>query len=155
MKKILPVIIIAIILTGTGAFFGGFKYADSKNAGALFPREGAPNFAGMTSTERQQRMTQGGLAGSRMSDGNQSKGIIGGEIIAKDDQSITIKLHDGGSKIVFFSDSAEISKFEKGSAGDLQTGKIVMIGGKTNGDGSVTAQTIQINPEMPVQPPEL
>ena len=149
MKKILPIIVIAVIVAG-GTFFGGMKYAESKNAGKFLSRAGAQNFANMTPEERQQRM---GQAGGRMTNGGQLGGMITGEILSKDEQSLTVKLRDGGSKIIFFSDSAEISKFEKGSAEDLQTGKTVVINGKANDDGSVTAQTIQIRPEMPIQPP--
>ena len=74
--------------------------------------------------------------------------MVSGDIISKDAMSITVKLRDGGSKIVFFSDTTEISRFASGSASDLLVGKSVMVNGKTNDDGSVTAQSIQLRPAV-------
>ena len=72
--------------------------------------------------------------------------FLAGEVIAKDATSITVKMRDGSSKIVFYSETTEFSKFVSGVSTDLGVGKMVMIGGKTNSDGSITAQTIQIRP---------
>lgn len=69
-----------------------------------------------------------------------------GQIIAKDDKSITIKSNDGSSKIVFFSDSTTIGKTTQGSATDLNNEENVMVNGQANPDGSITAQSIQIRP---------
>jgi hypothetical protein len=71
-------------------------------------------------------------------------GLAAGEIIAKDDASVTVKLRDGGTKIVFVSDKTEIGKAVVGSAADLEVGKTVMATGMPNADGSLTAQNIQL-----------
>ena len=129
-KKLLP-IILAIIVVGAGAFYGGMKYQESKIV-----------------KERQQTFQQFGAnatGGSRVS-GRTNSNMLGGEIIAKDDKSITIKLSDGGSKIVFFSDSTKITKSAEGSMNDLEISKTVFVGGKQNADGSFTAETIQLSP---------
>lgn len=71
--------IILVIVIGVGAFVGGIKYQQNKRP--TFNRQNVPN-------NRQ--------AGFRP---------INGEIIASTDKSITVKLTDGGSKIILFSNS--------------------------------------------------
>lgn len=134
MKKILPLIIIVILVVGAGSFYGGMKYAQSKKS----TNGGSSNF-------------RTGLGGGFNRTGNRQAGtgFATGEIIAKDDKSITIKLRDGGSKIIFYSDSTEIGKFVNGASNDLEVGKTVMVNGKTNQDGSITAQSLQIRPITP------
>lgn len=85
---------------------------------------------------------QGATGNSRGASG----GMATGEIIAKDEKSITIKLGDGGSKIVFYSTSTRVKKTIDGAATDLEIGKQVVISGSANQDGSITAQTIQMRP---------
>ena len=134
IKKLLPIIVI-IILVGVGAFYGGMKYDQSKSAANL-----SANF--------QNRQMAGSGTGSRNGTfGNRAgSGFVTGEIIAKDDKSITVKLQDGGSKIIFYSDSTEIGKFASGTQNDLEVGKIIIVNGKVNLDGSITAQSIQLRP---------
>ena len=71
---------------------------------------------------------------------------INGEIISSDETSVTIKLQDGSSKIVLLSDSTSINKAESGSKEDLKEGEKVLVLGNSNSDGSVSAQSIQLNP---------
>lgn len=71
---------------------------------------------------------------------------VAGEIIKSDDTSITVKLNDGGSKIIMLSSSTRINMAAQGSKADLTTGTQVAIFGSENPDGSVTAQNVQINP---------
>jgi len=70
--------------------------------------------------------------------------MIAGEIIAKDDSSMTIKLNDGGSKIVLISGSTKTTKQADATADDLAVGTKVSVLGTTNSDGSVSAQSVQI-----------
>jgi hypothetical protein len=133
MNKIYFIIIIAVLILGIGggSFYGGMVFEKSSNKRFNFEGMGVPNgFGGANNTGKQQ--------------GNGSAG----EIISKDEQSITIKLTDGGSKIVFVSDSAEISKYASGSIADLAVGENVMVQGTANSDGSITAKTIQIRPAV-------
>ncbi|MDP3762492.1 MAG: hypothetical protein Q8Q97_00270 [bacterium] len=134
MNKLITIVIATAVVAGGGAFYGGMKYAQSK----------AP-----------QRLQQlGANAGARLPDGQGFRGGSGGnrngggftagEIISKDDKSVTVKLQDGGSKIVFFSDSTEVVKSVSGSSGDFEVGKNIVVNGTANSDGSITAQSIQL-----------
>ncbi|MDO8743108.1 MAG: hypothetical protein Q7J30_00920 [Candidatus Azambacteria bacterium] len=140
-KQIITIIAVAAIF-GAGSFYGGIKYNQGKS---LSSGRGAAAFANLSPEERQARMQQfgGGAGGAR---GAQGGGFISGEIIVSDGKSITVKLSNGGSKIIFFSDGAEIGKFVAGTTSDLAIGKAVSVTGKTNSDGSITAQSIQIRP---------
>jgi hypothetical protein len=71
-------------------------------------------------------------------------GMINGEILSKDDTSITLKLKDGGSKIVFYTDKTTVAKTLDGILSDLVVGKQINVIGTTNPDGSVSAQSVQI-----------
>jgi len=129
MKKIIIITLIAVIVVGAGAFYGGLKYGQSKNSRGI----GQGNFQA--------------IGAGRNGNGSRSgAGFVSGEIISKDDKSITVKLVNGGSKIVFYSDKAEIGKFVNGTLSDLNVGENVVVNGTANQDGSLTAQSIQIRP---------
>ncbi len=140
MKKVLPTVILLIIV-GAGAFYGGMKYAESEN-----PAKGNfPNFNNLSAEERQARLQQFGAVGPGGQRGAQTNGgFSSGEILSQDDKSITIKLRDGGSKIIFFSTSTKIIKSTAGTVADLKTGETIMVNGEANDDGSIIAQTIQL-----------
>lgn len=143
-KPIITIVAIAVVIGG-GAFYGGMQYAESKSPRRQFSRA---DFQNLFPGERQQRSQElganvGGFRGGRMG-GQTGSGFTAGEIIAKDDKSMTIKLQDGGSKIVFLPESAEIAKWVSGTRSDLEIGKIVTVSGTNNSDGSVTAQSVQI-----------
>src|SRR3989344_5196044 len=149
MKKLLLVAVAVAVLVGGSAFYGGMKYAQARRG---------VNFANLTPEQRQQFTANAG-AGFRGGAGQDGRlpagrqgmmgGFISGEIISKDDKSITIKMRDGGSKIVFYSNTTGVEKFVDGTANDLEIGKNVSANGTTNQDGSITAQSIQLRPNMP------
>jgi hypothetical protein len=74
-------------------------------------------------------------------------GITFGEIISKDETSVTIKMQNGSTKIVLVGGSAQVMKSTTGSLDDLAVGTQVTVTGAANSDGSVTAQSVQIRPE--------
>ncbi|MFN3301719.1 MAG: hypothetical protein ACK413_01665, partial [Patescibacteria group bacterium] len=78
--------------------------------------------------------------------GSSGVNFLIGEVIAKDEQSLTIKMPDGSSKIVFYSDSTQIFKMTEGTVDDIEIGKQITIQGLKNSDGSYTAKTIQLSP---------
>jgi len=140
MKKILPIILVVIIIAGAGIFYVGMEYGQSKtSSGNPFGQ----NFQNLTPEQRQQ------LSQNTVGRGGNGANFLSGEVIAKDDQSFTLKMPDGGSKIVFFSDSTEISKMAEGSINDIEAGKQIMVTGEQNSDGSYTAKTIQLSPRFP------
>lgn len=129
-KKIIIAVVITLIIAGGGGFYGGMLYGKSSGMNLR---------AGLG--------PQGGFAmGQRGGGTQQNGGFSGGEIIKKDDSSITVKLSSGSSQIILFSGTTKIMKSVDGSAGDLIIGGQVTITGSKNQDGSVTAQSIQIRP---------
>jgi hypothetical protein len=142
MKKILPLILGVAILVGGGAFYGGMKYAQAKS-----PRGGMRAGGGQfqTFTGGPGGGGPGGRAGGARGG---MGGFVSGDILSNDGKTLTIKMRDGGSKIVLLGASTEVSKFVAGTPTDLEVGKTVMVVGKPNDDGSVTAQSVQLRPPM-------
>lgn len=141
-KNLIIGIVVALVV-GVGGFFGGMQYQKSK----------APSFAGRGSGNVREQLTRGGDHQPGQDDGFggrfSSQGRpVSGEVIAKDSDSITVKVQNGGSKIVFISDTTTVAKTEEGSLDDLVEGTQVLVFGPENNDGSVTAENIQLNPEF-------
>ena len=68
-----------------------------------------------------------------------------GEIISHSDNSLTIKLSDGSTKIIFFNDHTLTTKTVRAVSNELNEGGQVFVSGNENPDGSYTAQTIQLS----------
>ncbi len=129
MKNNFIITIIVAVVVGALGFFGGMKYQQSKS-----PRFGNQQF-GANMMGRGQRQGQNGFRPTA------------GEIINADDKSITVKLQNGSTKIIFVSDKTQINKAATATKADLKTGERVIVFGQENTDGSVTAQNIQLNPQ--------
>ena len=142
-KIIIAGVLCAVVFSGVG-FYGGLKYQREKDSSL------AQNLAG------QRQRGAGNGAGNFSSGGgigrNGNGGVAIGQVIAKDDKSITIKLRDGGSKIVFYSSSIQLQKMTDTPLSDLIVGKQVTANGTVNLDGSLTANQIQIRPEVQALP---
>ena len=119
MKNNLLITIIIAVVFGAVGFYAGMKYQQSQRA----------------------RMFGAGQRQSRT-----GFRPVNGEIIGVDDKSITVKAQDGSSKIVFISDTTAITRSAEGSVADLKEGQTVGVFGIENADGSITAQSIQLNP---------
>ena len=123
-----------LVIAAVGSFYGRMRYQAHSAIGP----------------ENFQRLSEGDrpftLGGTPNADRRQGANVVQGEIIAKDEQSITVKLLDGGSKIIFFSETTNVGKINSGTASDLLLGEQVTVNGLPNDDGSVTAQMIQIRP---------
>jgi len=118
-------IVIAVVVGGAG-FCAGIYFQKSKTPKGLgdFSRTGGGRL-GQNGAQNQMRP-------------------VSGEIISQDDKSFTVKLQDGSTKIILFSDSATISKSTSGTKEDIKTGEKVMVTGKENSDKSITPQNISI-----------
>lgn len=133
--------ILLVIVVGALAFFGGMKYQQSQQAAnfrnggqfALRGQNGMMNNSQRTGTQRMRNGFGGGTIG---------------EILSIDADSVTVKLPDGSSKIVNFTNSTTISKTATATKTDLKTGENIMAIGETNADGSITATRIQLNPQQ-------
>ena len=116
-------VVIAVVV-GAGAFYGGTVYGQSKPP---TPQKALEALRNMTP----EQMAQGGGfpgggfpggGGNGARGGGAGGGFVGGDIVAQDAQSITVKLPDGSTKIVFYSGTTTISKSASGTASDLATG---------------------------------
>ncbi len=130
-----------IVLMAGGMFYFGMKYGETKASSGRLTQRGAGG------------MNIGPAGGQKRSGAGQLTGVsngdfANGDIISKDDKSITIKTKDGGSKIVYYSDATIIGKSISGTVSDLSSGETVMVNGKANPDGSIVSQNIQIRPSV-------
>jgi len=153
-QRSLIIAVAACLVVGAGAFAGGMAYGRSGStaAGARLAANGAAFDRG-----NGQGFTRNGAAGSRTG-GRMFGGNVVGEILKIDSQSLTVKLPDGGSRLVFLTDKTTVLKTEAAAITDLTQGTTVRVMGSANQDGSVMAQNIQIVPaglsQPAPQPPE-
>lgn len=129
----------AAIAVAAGGFFGGIQYQKKTTT------EARAAFRGQT----RPGVGRFGQFGSGRAPGG---GAVAGEIISRDDKTLTVKLRDGGSKIVLLSDSTDVRKTTAGTRDDLTVGTSVVIAGSANADGSIAAQSVQIRPNLPTPP---
>ena len=129
MKTRTKIIIGALIIIAV-AFFGGYKYGQSGSN---------PN------------RVNGNLSANFMAGAGARRGLnvgggemVAGQVLSQDATSLTLKLCDGGSRIVLVSTSTDVQKVVKGNLSDLVVGTSVSANGPTNADGSLTAQSIQL-----------
>ncbi|MBP9762437.1 hypothetical protein KBD34_02360 [Patescibacteria group bacterium] len=142
-NKFVISLVLSILVAGGLGFYGGMIYGKQQA-----PQAGNGRVAGANGARGQAFFAGGagpGGAAGRLANGG-TGGFSNGEIVSKDATSATLKLVDGGSKIVLFSSSTRIGKTTDGTMDDLKTGTTVMVNGSTNQDGSITATNIQIRP---------
>ena len=138
--------IIVLVLVGGLSFYAGTKVG-AGNSGPKGGQFGAAGFNGMggpggaNSGMRSAQRGQGGMMG----------GFVTGEVLSKDATSVTVKLKDGGSKIIFVTAGTAVQKTVTGSIADVVVGTQITANGQANADGSINATSIQQRPNTPVQ----
>ncbi len=137
MKKQHIITLVIAVVTAVAGFFGGIKYQQTKIPAVA--GRGAGQFAGGAGAQN-----RGGNRGGA--------GFVGGSILSKDQNSITVKDQTGGSKIILLSNKTSVGKTTTTTPDDLLIGENVIVNGSPNTDGSITATNIQIRPTMPSQP---
>lgn len=142
MNKTIGIIVGFVIVAG-GAFYAGMQYQTTKST--ISSQQQNTGARGINGFDRN------GNIGNR-GGGTGQGGLSSGEIISKDDTSVTVKLRDGGSKIIFYSPSTSIMKSDSGTIEDLVVGQQITANGTQNTDGSITAQSIQIRPAQAPRP---
>jgi hypothetical protein len=112
---------------------GGFAagQAGGGQGGAGFARGG---FTGGAAGRTGGTAGMGGAAGA---------GATMGTILSQDANSITVATQGGGSRIVLISASTTVMTESTSSVASLQKGQMVTVLGTMNGDGSVSARSIQ------------
>src|SRR6266702_3027822 len=98
-----------VIVVAAASFYGGMRYGSSKNVSAQLAQGGrnGGGFGGGANSGQRGSGQGGGMRGGA----NGGAGdFAGGQIVSKDDTSITIKTRNGSSQIVFFSPSTSIDK---------------------------------------------
>jgi hypothetical protein len=138
-----------VIVAGI-SFYGGTLYQSNvqRTAFGAAGMPGARGTFGMMNAGYGQPGAAGQQVGGRSftrTGGMMGSGVVG-EILAKDATSITVKLADGGSKIVLLSGSTSISRMAPAAATDLVVGQQVQVSGTANQDGSITAQSVRLSP---------
>lgn len=131
--SVLYAVVAVVVALGVG-FFGGIKYQQMLGANRGNRQAGALGF--------------GARGGQAMGANRGGFRPVLGDVIASDEKSITVKLQDGSSKIVIMNDKTQINKADTATKADVIVGTKVAVFGMDNTDGSVTAQTVQINPMM-------
>ena len=146
MKKQIGIFAVVILVLAIGSFYGGTIYQKNKSTQST-NRNLSNNFRSaqnLTDEQRTQMIAQRG-AGNGTFRSSSSTGFISGEVITKSDDSITIKLLDGGSALVYISSSTtNVTKQTTTTISNIQTGNQVMINGTKNADGSYSATMIRL-----------
>jgi hypothetical protein len=132
MNKLIVVAVATAVIVGGAAFGGGYAVA-KKSAPALAGR-------GM--------MARDGQAGGQQKAQRAASNMANGEVLTVEEGSLTIKLADGGSRIVLLGKDAVVSYCAEAELSTVQPGTSLLATGEANADGSLTARFIQAGSVM-------
>lgn len=135
-----------VLLIGSGTFYGGFLYGKSQLAfsSGFSGRNSA--FPGRnTDGSARSRDGQGQAMGSRdVNRGNQDS--VFGEVLSKNDTSITVKTPNGGSRIVYVSDKTSTGVSDSTALANVSVGQEIMASGAGGNEGALVAHMILVYP---------
>ena len=132
--------VLSAIIAGGAGFYGGTKYQSPRSLSR------AGQFAGRGTAGQNIGSSGRGTNGSAQPGLGLRGGAVLGEVTAKDDKSLTIKLSDGSSKIVILSDSTTYRTTSESGLDSVEIGMTISSFGESNTDGSLTASNVEINP---------
>ncbi|MEI6042426.1 MAG: hypothetical protein WCQ00_02560 [bacterium] len=141
MKKnqIIIAVIVLVLVAGI-SFYAGTKVNSNPSSSRQMGQFGQ-DANGIGGPGNNIRTNRGGMMG----------GAVSGEVLSKDATSITVKLRDGGSKIIFITSGTAVQKTSAGTIEDVVVGSQISATGQANADGSINATSINQRPNVPVQ----
>ncbi len=143
-------VIVSLVLVGL-SFYGGMRYQNAKDGKLqIVPSDkySGSDIGGGANVRQRMSGSQSGQRTSGMRPGGNGEDFVGGEIISKDENGMTLKAKDGSSKIIFFTSSTTIDKSVNVQSAELEIGQQISANGKISPDGSMTAQNIIIRPNL-------
>jgi len=137
MNKQIIINLIIGVSVGVLAFIGGLKYAEMNPAKIAPSQYGQGNF----------RMMQNGSGSAQKQTGTRM-GFrpIFGEVLSIDENTMTVKLSDGSTKIVVLTDKSAASTQTEVKISDIKEGTKVSVMGAEGEGNTITAQSIVLNP---------
>ena len=123
---------VAILIIAGGAFWGGMAYQKSRQPTTL-SRSGGPQ--------------GGGFGGGQFNGANRP---TFGQVSSINSTDMVVASRFGGNVTVQLDSNPTVTDGSGNSASvsDIQTGDTVIVQGSKNSDGSITAQSIRINPSF-------
>lgn len=140
MKKNILLVLIATVFIICSSFYAGVRY--EKNVKIPFESRLT---AGLSNI-RNQSVSAPRALGNRFQRDAEG-GNISGKVVSNENNTVTVQLQNGGTKLVIVPLSAVVTKSNVVKISDITNDQYVMVSGKINTDGSITAQSIQIRAE--------
>jgi len=141
----LVAVVTGALCLGVG-FGGGVWYQGTQRVNNF--RQGMGNFGAnqQQGGQRIQNNQNGNWGNGQM--GMRGGNLVSGEVTAKDEKSITVKMNDGSSKIVVVGESTKYTISSEASASEVEVGTKVAVFGEMTNDGTTTATSIEVNPSL-------
>lgn len=136
MSKNIVGVIVALVVVGGGAFYGGMQYGKSQAAPAGFQMR---TFNGSGQGNNVRFRGAGGVGGINMTNGS---------VLSISGNTLTLQLggDTGGSKIVLISSTTPFMHTVQAPVSELKVGDRITVVGQADSSGAITAQSIQVRP---------